>query len=89
MVQRATRAWDRFYDILYTSPMFLDAKALNDLRKVTLRFGAAVQSLRSIARDKHVLAWNMTYKVHARQHLPDQAAIVNPRYCQCYQEESQ
>ena len=60
-----------------------------EFRRVMLRFGATLQSLRSLARSKNFLAWNITPKVHMCQHLQQQSTIMNPRWVQNYTEESQ
>ena len=78
----------RFYDILYTAPMFLEDAQIGDLKRACLDFGAAYQQLRDIARVRGELAWPVRPKVHRMQHAPMHAEIINPVFVQCYAEES-
>ena len=87
--QRAARCMQRMYDILYTAGTFLSPAENAEVRCVCLRFGACLQTLRELARREHFLAWNLTPKCHYSQHLPMQAQLLNPRWCQNYSEESQ
>ena len=45
-------------------------------------------SLRGLCQEAGVFAWQVTPKMHALQHLASFPASLNPRWVQCYQEES-
>ena len=89
LVQRIARCLDRVYKILYGAGTFLTPAALGEFKRTLLMFGATFQALRGLAAAQNLLAWNITPKVHFAQHLGQQAALVNPRWCQSYTEESQ
>jgi len=78
----------KIYDILYTETMFMSGPAIELLRGAVLEFGCLYMHLREHARVDNILAWPVKPKVHKLQHVPDIAVIVNPRFCQCYAEES-
>ena len=78
----------QFYKILYTAPMFPSPAERARFRKTCLEFGANYQWLRDIGRRNGDLIAPVRTKVHKMQHLPRFAGIINPRYVQCYGEES-
>ena len=76
------------YSLMDSSPMFISDDGLRQMREVVDDFGAAYQRLRAWARDKHFLRWQVRPKVHKAMHIPDQAAIINPKFENCYIDES-
>ena len=88
-VQRIARCLQRMYQILYSSGLFLTDAELNEFRRVLSRFGASFQTLRALAEADNRMLWHIIPKVHISQHLSTQAAVMNPRFCQNYTEESQ
>ena len=78
----------RFYQVLYTGDRYLPEPALQQLRTVTQRFGDNYQLLRELCRERGLLFFNVTPKVHKMQHVPLLAEVMNPRYVQNYAEES-
>ena len=75
-------------DILYAGAIFLSPSELQAFTKHVLRFGRHLQWLAKhsseVAGD---CGWIVKPKAHFWQHMPEQAALVNPRYVQCYLEE--
>ena len=89
LASRAVRSLARFYEIVYGNDIFLPPGALSEVRRVVLRLGVSIQQLREFARLSGEMSWNMTPKKHCSQHFVSQAAIWNPIFVQCYEEESQ
>lgn len=77
-----------FYQILYDAPMFLAPASRARLQAVCLEFGLHYQRLRELSRRAGLLAFAVTPKVHKLQHVPMLAKSINPRFVQCYIEES-
>ena len=88
LVQRAARSLNKLYEIIYSAGIFLTAEEQQELRRCLVRFGTAFQQLREIASREERMQWHISPKVHISQHLAGQAAVMNPRYCQNYTEES-
>ena len=76
------------YACLYGSPMIMTAEQKGTLRVHCLQFGTHMLVLREWGRNQQRLLFNVTPKVHKMQHLPFYADALNPRYVQCYGEES-
>eukprot|EP00959_Pyramimonas_sp_CCMP1952_P286792 5997244-Pyramimonas_sp.AAC.1 len=85
----ATRCLAELYAIIYSEPMFMSDHALERLKKHVLEFGRSYQKCRDFARRDNVFAWNVTPKIHRTQHIPLFSEVVNLRFLQCYNEESQ
>ena len=88
-VKRCVRAFNRMYEIIYESPMFLSAEAKSEFANVVARFGVNYQRLRVLDERVGRLAWYITPKVHMSQHLVELSKEINPRFVQNYNEESQ
>ena len=88
LVQRVVKCLCRVYELLYSAGIFFLPDELAELRRCLIRFGTAWQQLRAIASRNGLMQWHMSPKLHISQHLATQAAIMNPRYCQNYTEES-
>ena len=76
------------YDILWSGPRFLLPPAMVQLRACCSNFGVFYGRLRALARRSNTLSWPVRPKVHKLMHIPETAACINPRHCQCYVEES-
>ena len=76
------------YDILYNGPMFLPEAAMGQLRAACVAVGVNHMRLRELSRRSGTFAFQITPKVHKFQHIPQIAESINPRWCQCYGEES-
>ena len=87
-VLQVTRSLVHFYDLIWQGPMFFDEEQLQRLRAVCLTFGSNFQLLREAARGQGLLAWLVKPKVHKMQHIPLMAEVINPRFVQCYADES-
>jgi len=83
-----TAALAELYQIVYTDDMFLNDDALRRLREVVLDIGLRVMRLREAAYRAEKLFWRITPQMHRLQHLPLYASALNPRWVQCYLEES-
>ena len=88
LVVRAATTLDRIYTIMYNADAFLTDEEATFLRRALSRFGATIMQLREICRITNVFAWNVTPKMHAVQHFATFPAQINPRWIQCYTEES-
>ena len=86
---RVTRTLSDMYDIMKSSPMFLDAPSLGRFQTVVSEFGVALQRLRAWAEDRHELSWQVRPKAHKTMHLPFIASVINPRSVSNYADESQ
>ena len=74
--------------IMYSSGMFFtDAQKL-EFSEQFLKLGRAWMFLRHNCHTRGVDAWQVRPKVHICMHLPAQGDLINPRFCQCYAEES-
>ena len=89
LVLRTVRAFNRFYELMYEAGVFMSASEVSELRRALLRLGASVMQLRELARQRRLLAWRITPKMHMVQHVAALAALINPRFVQNYCEESQ
>jgi hypothetical protein len=76
------------YRVFYEGPMFLNSDDQGKLRVACSTFGVCYQRLRELHRQEQALAFNVVPKVHKVQHLPMHASVINPRFLQCYGEES-
>ena len=79
---------DAFYNILYSGNMFLTPAALCRLRAVCDDFGLHYGRLRALCARSALFAFPNRPKINKLLHMPDTAASINPRHCQCYDEES-
>ena len=77
-----------FYHILYNSPMFLSDATKAELKTCLLTLGRNMQKLNAFSVGRGELSWWISPKVHYMQHFEQQADLINPRYTQCYAEES-
>lgn len=87
-MRKVVSSFAEFYDLLYDGPMFLPQASMDRLRTVLLEFGLHFMRLRELARRSATLAWQVRPKVHKMQHMTLWAQSINPKYCQCYGEES-
>ena len=76
------------YRVFYTGPMFLNSDDQGKLRVACSTFGVCYQRLRELHRQEQSLAFNVVPKIHKLQHLPMHATCINPKFLQCYGEES-
>ena len=88
MVSRAANALNRFYEILYSADIFLTDGEITQLRHALAMLGSSAMSLRMICQEVGVFAWQVTPKMHAIQHVSSFPCRLNPRWVQCYHEES-
>ena len=68
--------------------MFMSAQQLADFTEATLDLGTFLQAARHLAQRKKKKNFQVTFKTHLCQHLPEQARLINPRYVTVYSEES-
>ena len=83
-----TSLLQEFYEIWYAEPLFMSENAIARIRHVCVDFGMHFQLLREYCREKHIFAFNVKPKVHNMQHIPMICEVINPRFIQCYGEES-
>ena len=76
------------YNIIYGEGMFMSDPALAALRHAVVSFGRHYQWLRQESRRLELMAFPVKPKIHKLQHLPLYAALINPRFVQCYSEEA-
>ena len=76
------------YDVLYTSDMFLTDIQIGHLKQRTLQLGRHFMQCREHSREEGKLYFQIRPKVHYCMHFPHQACLINPRFVQCYGEES-
>ena len=88
LVGRVVRSLSKVYATVYSSGFALSPDDGNDLRRLMFRFGASMQNLRELKRLANVQGWQIIIKAHYMQHLADMAQVLNPRWLQVYQEES-
>ena len=79
---------DQSYNILYQANIFMTDDQVNELSEVVKKIGECWLILRKISRGKKSLAFKVAPKTHRFQHLPMWGSVMNPRYVQCYDEES-
>ena len=87
MVVRMVRSLDQFYSLLYTYDIVLSREQQSTFRRTLLRLGSTYQRLRELSVVMHRQAWNIVFKIHYLQHLPELASICNPTAVQNYQDE--
>ena len=68
-----------FYEVLYTGEMFLTDLQVQKLREACKTFWANYLLLRSLARDRGRLWWQVRPKHHKMQHFPFFCADVEPK----------
>ena len=77
-----------FYHVMDNGGMFLADNEVEQLKQATETFGANYMLLRQMARNNGRLWWQVRPKHDKMQHFPKLAKIFNPKYVQCYSEES-
>ena len=82
------RLLDEFYSIIYAAPIFPTDDDIGRLRSVCIDFGESFMWCKEFSRRDGLMWWEIAQKVHKMQHVPMMAAIINPRYVQCYAPES-
>ena len=85
---KLTKSLDDTYKIMYSSGMFFTADEHSRFTIAVQRSGKYLNALRYIAKGKQELYWNITPKCHYFLRLPRQGLVMNPRFTQCYHEES-
>ena len=88
LVRRAALSLDRFYALLYGASRFLTDGQAAELRRVLARLGSSVQELRDISRARGGFEFKVSPKMHMILHMASLPANANPRFLQCYQEET-
>ena len=83
-----TAALVEVYRCLYEFEMFPTDEEVATFRAACLEFGRCFMRLRELARRAHVYGFQCKPKVHKLQHLPFIMEHINPRWVQCYDEES-
>ena len=68
--------------------MFMSKQQVGELKTYVDRLGRHMQLLRSIAEEADLRYYQITPKVHYGMHWPEQAELINPRFVQCYGDES-
>ena len=76
------------YDVLYAEPIFMSSRAVDRVKHICAEFGTSFMILRDICCRSSELSFSVKPKVHKMQHLPMLCTIINPRFVQCYGEES-
>ena len=79
---------NKVYEIMYASSMFMTAAETAALRTSVLQVGVHWLVLRESCRTAGILAFKVSPKAHRFQHLPLWSQVLNPRFVQCYSEES-
>jgi len=87
-VRALTALFEEFYAIIYSEPIFMSQQAIDRISEVCIELGHHFMILREHCRRLNILAWNLKPKVHKLQHIPMMCEIMNPRFAQCYSEES-
>ena len=87
-IRKLTKSLDNTYKTMYSSGMFFTAEEHSRFTNDVQRTGKYLNALRFIAKGQHELYWNITPKCHYFLHLPTQGLVMNPRFTQCYHEES-
>eukprot|EP00959_Pyramimonas_sp_CCMP1952_P381296 7989598-Pyramimonas_sp.AAC.1 len=77
-----------FYTLIYEAPLYIPDSVSLRLEAVCLKFGINYQRLRDISRRTGRLWWPVRPKHHKFQHWPFFSRVLNPRFIQCYNEES-
>ena len=85
---KVCRSLNGIYDVLYTADMFLTDGQHKQLSDRVMRFGKHFNACRGYAKAQRCFYFNTSWKVHQTMHLPYQAALINPRHMQCYNDES-
>ena len=85
---KVCRSLNGIYDALYTADLFLTATQHVALAERVVHFGKHFNACRKYAKDRRCFYFNSTWKVHQTMHLPYQAGLINPRFMQCYNDES-
>ena len=77
-----------FYHIIYGAGYFLTASEKGELGESLLILGVNLQRLRGWSHARGEFSWWVSPKVHYAQHFQLAADLINPRFTQCYCEES-
>lgn len=81
-------ALNQFYYVIYAGDVFLTAREKRLLRISTLEMGMMHMKCRQHAEAAGEMSFQVKPKAHYTQHIPYQSQLFNPRFVQCYQEES-
>ena len=77
------------YGIMYSEPMFFSsADKLREFEDACISLGKHLMILRAASEAKGDRRYQVSWKCHLAQHLPQQAKLLNPRYTQVYSEEA-
>ena len=77
------------YEVLYNTKSFLTRDELQLVNKHCQRLGDHYQWLAVSTMERGVRRWSMRPELHYMcAHLPEQAKLINPVYCQRYRSES-
>ena len=87
-IRKVTRSISSFIDVLYSVDFFLTEDQKAEVQVLLYRFGRHFCWLSGDATEAGVLVWHLRPKLHFMQHLAEQCRLINPRYVQCYLEES-
>ena len=82
------RSLNGVYDTLYTAGIFLTSEETTRLQRDLDTMGRSHMRCRQFAARAGEMAFQVKPKAYYAQHLSFQARLINPRYTQCYQEES-
>ena len=87
-IRKVCSSLDGFYKLMYSSGMFMTNQQVRELKTYVDRIGRHMQLLRSIAEEANLRYYQITPNVHYGMHWPEQAQLINPRFVQCYGDES-
>ena len=87
-IRKMVGSLNGIYDILYSGGIFLTDLEKSDLAERAQRLGFYQMLCRQFARQRHGMHFAYKPKSHFAQHMPCQSRLINPRYTQCYIEES-
>ena len=81
-------ATNRVYNVLYTADVCLTVREKRLSRNSTQEMGVMHMKCRQHAKAAGEMSFQVKPKAHYAQHIPYQSQLFNPRFVQCYQEES-
>ena len=87
-IVRLVTSLNKVYEVLYNADCFLDAAELEALGAALVEMGREHMRCRQYADALGEPAFQVRPKAHYAQHLHQQARLINPRFTQCYKEES-
>ena len=87
-LRKVTHGINRCYELMYANEFFMPPADELEYEQCILKIGKHWHGLRRHFKERNLLMFQVTPKLHYVQHFPSQDALINPRMTTNYAEES-